>query len=184
MTIFYLHGFNSDGGGFKYDLLKKYFPTATVLSPDLPADPKDTIKIIDEAVEKHTPPYSFFGTSLGGFYALYAGSEHKGKAFLFNPSLQPHITLDNRGIGEWKTWVKERPYHFKKEHLKALEKIRSSFWPKINQQDVYFYLGTEDKVLNHSEIPTLFPDAAKIQWFEGVKHSFGAFEKVIQSITL
>jgi len=179
MDIIYLHGFNSDGEGWKSAALRRHFPKAHVQAPDLPADPLAVKELIESCIKDCTTPPLLVGSSLGGFYAYYHSAQHQLRALLFNPSLQPHITLDDRGIGEFKTWTQGRHYHFKRDYLSVLEHMKIAAEREQNQKLLYFFLATDDEVLDHQQLPEQFPEA-QVQWFSGTGHGFSKFEKVLK----
>lgn len=181
MIFIYLHGFNSDGDGWKADALKRQFPNAEVWAPDLPANPEGVIAQLSSYLENCSEPPLVIGTSLGGFYAYWAAANFGCHALLFNPSLRPHKTLDGRGIGHFKTWTKGRDYHFKEEYLRVLERLKGQADAKHRPELLRFYLAKDDDVLDHSTIPQEFPQS-EIRWYEGAGHGFSKFEKVLKEI--
>ena len=181
MTLCYLHGFASDGGGWKAQALAQFFPQAKIISPDLPANPKAVISSTKPLLEQAERPLFLFGTSLGGFYAYYFSALLHCPAFLFNPSLRPHQTLD-RGIGHWTTFKKGRSYTFKREYLDQLATLKDEADQLIDPNLLYFYLAEDDDILDLSSIPNLFPDAAELKWYPNCGHSFSKFEKVLKEL--
>lgn len=179
MTIFYLHGFNSDGGGLKYDQLRRHFKTATVLAPDLPAHPLEVKAIVHQLLSENKAPYFFVGTSLGGFYAWYFSAITQSKAYLYNPSLSPNITLDDRGVGVFETWIKKRSYHFKREYLQYLKELKEEAKQKEEASLLHFFLGEEDDVIDHSQVPQLYPGAAFLRWYPNIGHRFSVFGETL-----
>lgn len=173
-TLLYLHGFNSDGGGFKYDRLRKKFKSSKVLSPDLPAEPNAVIALVDPLIKQQEGITYCIGTSLGGFYTYYFAAKYQTPCFLFNPSLKPHRTLD-RGIGIWETFHKKRPYVFKKEYLEQLRLLKEEADQKVQSKHLNFFLAEDDDILDLSGIPNLYPDANTIEWYADTGHSFIRF---------
>ncbi len=181
MTLIYLHGFASDGGGWKAAALQKHFPGATVVSPDLPADPAAVVQqLADLLRELHAPIY-VFGTSLGGFYALFLSARYGLPAFLFNPSIRPDQTLV-RGIGKWETFIKKRPYHFEPGYLNTLAELRTTMQPDIQPALLHLFLATDDEILDLQLVEAAFPTAASIRWYDRTGHSFTTFEKALKEI--
>lgn len=183
-TFIYFHGFNSDGVGYKPDALIAAFQDAKIYTPDLDANPQKVIENINFLVEEveHLAALYFIGTSLGGFYAWYFSAIFGRPCFLYNPSLQPHITLDNRGIGKFKTWTKGRDYHFKAEYLPILAKMKSKAEVHIQVQNLNFFLAKDDDVLDHRSIPKKYPNANHLQWFEKEGHRFSSFAKTLSTV--
>ncbi len=181
MTFIYLHGFNSDGEGWKAQALRRQFPNAQVWAPDLPANPQEVIAIVADYLQQSEEQTVLVGTSLGGFYAYWASAHFDLPALLFNPSLSPHKTLDGRGIGHFKTWTKERSYHFKADYLPILEQLKQEASTVSQKELLYFFLATDDDVLDHSSIPNVFANS-RVQWYEGAGHGFSKFEKVLKEM--
>ncbi len=184
MLLIYLHGFNSDGEGGKFQLLKKHFPEATVLSPDLPADPDGVPIVIQNILKEHPDPNWFpIGTSLGGFYSYCVSAHFNRPCFLFNPSLEPHLTIKDK-VGHYKTFTKQRDYHFKTEYLSKLEREITAANALINIKNLNFFLATDDEVLDLSGIPNSFPNANTMKWYDNAGHRFTRFEEVLEEVKL
>jgi uncharacterized protein len=181
MTFLYIHGFNSDGEGWKAEALRRQFPTATVLAPDFPADPTEVQALVAEYIAAHQEPnFVLIGTSLGGFYAYCGSARYQLPALLFNPSLTPYQTLGGRGIGHFQTWTRQRDYHFQAAYLPVLAAQRAAADQTINPRLLRFFLATDDEVLDHAALPDLFP-ASAVSWVEEAGHGFSKFEKVLKT---
>ncbi len=161
-TILYIHGFNS-GAGKKVEQLK----TAgfKVIAPQLKhlnatEDLKQLHQIVEELINNNID-FEIVGTSLGGFYTMCLSSYvyFKGKPFLhcINPSYRPHETL-KRVLGEklinYKTG---EPYELKQEFLNSLQTEFEKMQLVIekNIEKIHFYLGTQDELLDFTEIESL-----------------------------
>lgn len=181
-TYIYIHGFNSDGNGWKAQALEKHFPAAKVVAPDFSANPNEVMQQLDDILVRSDLNNTFvFGTSLGGFYAYICSAKYNLPAYLFNPSLEPFITLDDRGIGEFQTWTKQRPYLFLSKYLPVLKELKLAADLEINEENLQFFLSTDDDVLDHSQLSKQHPKA-KFEWFDEAGHSFSKFEKVLKKI--
>ncbi len=183
MTIIYLHGFQSDGGGSKYENLKSHFKNTKILSPDLPANPKEVqaqINTLLNALKERGEEVILMGTSLGGFYSLFFSAVHQLKAVIINPSIEPYETLE-RGVGEHQTFKKGRPYYFKQEYLEDLRQMKSAF-EKLNHANLYFFLSTDDELLDHSAVAAEFVDAAHLSWWDNSGHRFTRFEELLPEV--
>ncbi len=178
-TIIYFHGFNSDGIGYKADALRDHFKNDNILSPDLDANPALVKKAIDKLIANSEGELYFTGTSLGGFYAWYFGAITGRPAFLYNPSMQPHRTLNGRGVGRFKTWTKGRGYHFKSNYLPILEQMGTDAKKREIQRNMNFFLATDDDILDHLPIPEHYPNANYLHWFDNVGHRFAAFAETM-----
>lgn len=181
MTITYLHGFNSDGTGFKSEQLEEHFPDAQLLAPDLDANPEVVVAQVRELLKEVPPPLYLIGSSLGGFYALYFSAVLQVPCFLYNPSLRPHATL-HRGIGRHQTWIKGRDYHFKEDYLTILERLKQEADPLTQPALLNFFLATDDDVLDLKPIPKMYPDANHLSWHKKVGHGFSKFKATLPTV--
>ncbi|RMF02406.1 MAG: alpha/beta fold hydrolase [Bacteroidetes bacterium] len=179
MTFLYLHGFNSDGDGWKARALRKHFSAATVLAPDLPAEPYAVVAQLEDLLSPLPEQLVVLGTSLGGFYAYFLSAQWQVPALLFNPSLQPYHTLEGRGVGQFQTWTKQRDYHFKRAYLAQLRQLKKLADTRIDVKRLRFFLATDDDLLDHRHLPELYPEAY-ISWIDGAGHGFSKFEKVLK----
>lgn len=180
-SMIYFHGFNSDGHGWKFQALRKYFKQCQVHSPDLPAAPMQVIETVKPIVESAPGIVFLVGTSLGGFYAYYFSAIYGYPCFLFNPSVKPHQTL-HRGIGRHKTFTKRRDYHFVEKYLHDLAALKQLADEKVVAANLNFFLATDDDVLDLSPIPDLFPSANFMQWFDQVGHGFSQFREALPQV--
>ncbi|MCX6162912.1 MAG: esterase, partial [Ignavibacteriae bacterium] len=92
--ILYIHGFASSGNATKAGILKEYMQgREDVLSPDLPYAPEEAIKLLESIIDGAEEDVTVFGSSLGGFYALYLASKYDVKISLINPAVYAHRGL-------------------------------------------------------------------------------------------
>lgn len=68
MKLLYFHGFASSGASGTVELLRRMLPSAEVIAPDIPVDPKEALPFLQELVEAEQPDV-IIGTSMGGMYA-------------------------------------------------------------------------------------------------------------------
>lgn len=181
MTFVYLHGFNSDGQGQKYQWMKEAFPDHTVLSPDLPANPAAVVRVLDELHQNAEGPVFLLGTSLGGFYSYYYHIKSGFPVFLFNPVMQPHIQLADR-VGMHHTFTKQRPYDFKASFLDTFEQLSQEAGTQQRPELLHFFLATDDEVLDLSGIPSQFPEAAFLAHYDKSLHTFSRFAEVLPKV--
>lgn len=181
MSLLYLHGFNSDGAGWKSAALARHFPGRLLLAPDLPPDPAAVVSTLEALMAEAPAPVYVFGSSLGGFYAYYLSARYGCPAFLFNPSMQPHLTL-HRGIGAWETYLKKRPYVFEAAYLDTLATLAGEADALADPALLHFFLATDDDILDHSALPARFPNAASLRWYDRCGHRFDKFERALKEI--
>ncbi len=178
--IIHIHGFMSSGESFKARLLRRFFGDENVLSPTLPEEPFEVIKYLRQLFDNQDIAV-ISGSSLGGFYALYFHSIYKKPAVLINPSLKPYETLKDIE-GTFERYYTGEPFVWKKQYTDELKQIKNELDKNtIDQSKLYFYLSTDDEVLDHSQIPLMFPKA-NIKFFDGAKHAFTKFAQIIPEI--
>ncbi|MGF1534224.1 MAG: YqiA/YcfP family alpha/beta fold hydrolase [Bernardetiaceae bacterium] len=181
MPFVYLHGFNSDGHGSKYFAMQDYFHQEPVLSPDLPPDPVEVIKILDQIHAQYTEPVYLLGTSLGAFYAYYYHSKSGYPVFLFNPTMKPYQTLAKR-TGNLRTFTNRRVYHFKPEYLETLKAMSQEADWAYRPELLHFFLATDDELLDLSGLADRFPNAAFLRYYDNCQHTFARFAEVLPTI--
>lgn len=92
--ILFIHGFASSGNSQKAQDLHRMIG-CDVIAPDLTHQPNQDITYLKELLDQHQIDM-VVGSSLGGFYALLLGQTTRLKLLLINPSLTPHITLQDK----------------------------------------------------------------------------------------
>ena len=92
--IMYVHGFASSGQSGTVTRIREVFPNATVIAPDLPIHPQETMDLLRQVCETEKPDL-IIGTSMGGMYAemLYGYDR-----ILVNPALQMGDTMKDHGM--------------------------------------------------------------------------------------
>ncbi|WP_230661032.1 YqiA/YcfP family alpha/beta fold hydrolase [Psychrobacter sp. I-STPA10] len=96
MRLIYIHGLDSDANSTKGRLLdeycQQYHPEFEVLRPDLNQHPIQVFNKLIDMVD--TPKQTILvGSSLGGYFATLVSHKTQCGAFLLNPSIQPHSSL-------------------------------------------------------------------------------------------
>lgn len=92
--ILYVHGFGSSGQSGTVTRIREVLPQATVIAPDLPIHPEESMALLHEVCEQEHPDL-IIGTSMGGMYAemLYGYDR-----ILVNPALQMGDTMKEHGM--------------------------------------------------------------------------------------
>lgn len=180
--IIYIHGFMSSGESEKAKQLREYFPNATVISPDFSPSPKEVIQQLRNIIAPGIQPTIAVGTSLGGFYALYLANYVGIPSFIINPSLEPHVSLQDK-IGHHKRYNTGADYHFTAEYLFELKEI----FDRIQKTDkesynMNFYLSNDDEVLNFEKLNLYFPYRRTLKRFDNAGHRFSKFSEILPDI--
>ncbi|MCP4147969.1 MAG: esterase [bacterium] len=180
--IFYFHGFASSGKSWKTGLLKEKLPEIKLIAPTLPVNPLEVVELFEKTFSQQTEPVLVIGSSLGGFYAYYVATRFKIPAVILNPSLTPWSTLKGY-TGMNKRYYSGETFEWKPQYLDSLNQLNKKIKTYPPQHHLlHFYLATDDGVLNHKNIPALFPKAGSIRFLENCSHSFSRFEEIIPDI--
>ena len=182
--IVYIHGFGSSGESEKAQLLRKAFPNDNVISPSFSANPLVAVSQLHKILSSGPVPTIVIGTSLGGFYATYLAVRYDVPAFIINPSLEPHITLQSY-IGKHKRYGNstDTDYDFQAPYIDELNKL----FDKMHASDkagsnLHFYLSTDDDVLTYEKLDTLFPNRQHVKTFNNSGHRFSKFSEIFPDI--
>nr|MBQ6241852.1 macro domain-containing protein [Lachnospiraceae bacterium] len=95
MKILYIHGLGSGKNSETPKRLRNALPEAEVLSPEIPIDPAEAMRFLEQNFLNDTSIDLVVGSSLGGFYSLLLKHHKK---LLANPALLADEDI-KRGIG-------------------------------------------------------------------------------------
>jgi predicted esterase YcpF (UPF0227 family) len=182
--IIYIHGFMSSGESEKAKQLREYFPNATIISPDFSPSPKEVIQQLHNIIAINIQPTIAVGTSLGGFYALYLACVYDIPAFIINPSLEPHISLQGK-VGLHKRYNTGNDYNFTAECLNEMKHVFDSLHKAEREtSNLNFYLSGDDEVLDFEKLNFYFPNRRLLKRFDNAGHRFSKFSEVLPDIQL
>ena len=171
-TIIYFHGWGSIGDSEKSRSLKSEFNSHTVISPDLPINPIEVEKLIDDIVAKCTDyPLIMVGTSLGGFYANYFAHKLNVPCFLINPSTNPSESLKKR-IGYNVNYVTKEKFEFKEDYLNSYSLMRELITDSFNYKLITLFLSCDDTVIDYQETLNYIKDYKSVHIMEDGGHRF------------
>ncbi|MCJ8344840.1 hypothetical protein MJH12_04815 [bacterium] len=145
--IINIHGYNSNGQNSKFHFLKSIFPNETILSPDLPFEPKASIETLRSIILKQKEKIMVVGSSLGGFYAYYIAARFSLSVCLINPSLIPFINLVDQMVSN-----SELDHQISIDHLKELRDLFSVSYLEAEQSKVNVFVTKDDDVINHQAV--------------------------------
>ncbi len=182
MNLLYLHGFNSSPDSTKAKIFQSFVKkkkSKSLLVPDLPISPRESILLLEEIIKDHKKEVSLIGSSLGGFYAAYLAEKYKLKSVLINPVVSPHLKNMKDLIGEHENYNTGEKYFFSKSNFKELfdYKIRRFSIPL----DQLFLLQLGDEVLDQKKTLKHNKDSFSLVEDEG-SHKFENFEKYLPLI--
>jgi len=183
--ILYLHGFASSGNATKSDILKNYILNnsqtindTNFVSPDLPASPAEAIKLIDEVIQNNSDDTKIiFGSSLGGFYALYFSVKYNLPAVLINPAVKPQIGMA-QFTGMNKNYKTGEDFEFKESYLDELKSIYDFIISNnINYKNLILVLAEDDSLLDYKKTLNFLNNQYKGLILEKeAGHEFSKFE--------
>jgi len=165
--ILYIHGFASCGDSTKTRLLKEYFGTSEIISPDLPVEPDEALAFLRGLIASN-PVTLLVGSSLGGFYATKLSGEFGLDAVLINPSVHPYRTLSSF-VGTNRFWCSAETFEWKREYLMQLLRIAEQI--RLPDARLLVLLQTGDDVLDYSVAEATYRDYEVIVE-EGGNHRF------------
>lgn len=179
MKILYIHGFNSAGYGDKINHLKKAFGPRNVISPTLDYDPREAVsqlEFLTEAIKQKDKLY-LFGTSLGGFYAIYLSDRFGVPAVLINPSVDPYSSLQKQ-VGPQKNFKTDEEYVFTQECLESLKNFYVRDLSSLKNL-VYVYLDEDDELLDSRQTARYF-EGFHVVIYPGGNHRFTHMPELIE----
>lgn len=178
MKILYIHGFNSAGYGDKVEHLKREFGPRNVISPTLDFDPVEAIgqlEFLTNAIKEKDSLY-LFGTSLGGFYAMYLSYSLDVPAVLINPSIDPYRSLQSQ-VGYQKNYKTGQEYYFTQSHLESLKNFYVRDLNSLKNL-IYVYLDEEDELLDSKQTAKYF-EGFHVVVYPGGNHRFTHMSELI-----
>lgn len=185
--ILFLHGFASSGNATKSEVLKEYckknFINQEFISPDLPVEPDKAIKLINIILKSADNNTTVFGSSLGGYYAMWAGVAFNTNIALINPAIEPYIDLKSV-LGMNKNYQTGEDFEFKVEYLNQLKNLS----PDINfgmfpKEKIVLMLAEDDDLLDYRRTLKYFGnDYGKLILEKEAGHSFTKFGDNLKSV--
>ena len=175
--ILYIHGFASCGDSTKTRLLKQYFGSEKVLSPDVPVVPDEALAFLKGVIEENAIRL-LVGSSLGGFYATKLAAEYGIDAVLINPSVHPYRTLAAY-VGTNHFWCSGEPFEWKREYLHQLARIAQAL--ALPQSRLLVLLQTGDELLDYRIAQDVYRDYDVVVE-EGGNHRFENLEEHLDRI--
>lgn len=98
--VVYIHGFNSSVNSDTLKMLQQPFPSAIGLTYDH-NEPQTSLKDMVIKLEKfHDSDLIIVGSSLGGWYAEQLTKYIVGKYILYNPAINPEVSLSKYGVSQ------------------------------------------------------------------------------------
>lgn len=150
MKLVYFHGFASSGASGTVQLLRKIFPSAQVVAPDIPVDPEEALPMLQELVQTEQPDV-IVGTSMGG---MYAQQMHGFLRICVNPSFRISTSkLLHTGVHKWLNGRKnhEKEFRITADIIKRYNQMERKQFDGITPDDrelCYGLFGINDTSVN------------------------------------
>lgn len=183
-VILYLHGFQSSPFSFKAQLVsgavKNTEDNFRYFCPQLPLSPAESIKIASDCIKGY-PPESIviMGSSLGGYYANWLAEQHRCKAVLLNPVIDPWKIkilddMPDRNDLRVREWL-----DFREKYKSELDAIRVSH---ITDPERYLLLAAKgDELLDWRLMQSHYHAANQIL-VEGSDHGLSDFVRYLEDV--
>lgn len=178
-----IHGFGSSGANSKAAALGKNYPDHELISPDLPADPLESLEIIDDIVMKSKDlPVVMQGSSMGGLYSLIMHLRHGVPALLINPALNPAALVRSR-LGDVYEFANGDSILIKQEHVDRFAMVEEELEKGITEKgtikgQVLALLGEQDELLDQNHMKSILKRAgAQIISYDN-DHQFQGYEEI------
>lgn len=181
--VLYLHGFRSSPRSFKarvvHDRMKAAGRADALICPQLPASPKEAMKLALLLVERYAAgELAIIGSSLGGFYATWLAERIGCRAVLLNPAVNPLKDLEQH-VGVTTAWHSDDRFEFRREYIDELAQLRIG---RITRPERYFLLAaTGDEVLDYRDMVDHYAGARQ-HVIEGSDHAISEFADYVDEV--
>lgn len=180
--ILYLHGFQSGPASEKARLMREWAQQQAredVVCPQLPVEPRAAMQLILQLCAGEDPQrLCLVGSSLGGYYSLYAAEQLGCRAVLINPAVRPWELLQDYLGWHEHPYTGER-FEIRPEHLHDLLQLHV---PQLHQPQRYWLLTqTGDEVLDWRQAVDALQGALH-SIVEGGDHAFAGFRDWLPAI--
>lgn len=179
--ILYLHGFTSGPQSHKAQALGARMRARglgdRLLSPQLPAAPKDAIALAADLIRRHAVT-TVIGSSLGGYYATYLAETFDLTGVLVNPAVVAHLSLQQY-VGPQRWLYTGESFEFTLEHV---EQLRAIEVPVLSKPERFWLLVEQgDETLDYRDAVRRYAGARQTV-LAGGDHSFSRWNDVIDPI--
>ena len=178
----YIHGFASSGNATKGKILKDFYAgRETVITPDFPDEPFGAVKLLESFIIESKEPITLWGSSLGGFYAMYLTSILDVKSVLINPTIKPHLGLKEK-VGKVTRHNSGEEFEWKDEYVSQLKKLSDAiFVENIRLMNITLLLSKDEELLDYKEtLEYLGGKIGKLVLEENAGHQFMTFKEVLE----
>lgn len=167
MIILYIHGLSSSGQSGTVDLLRRHFPQACIIAPDLPLEPTAALQLLKEICETNHPDL-IIGTSMGGMFAQQLFGYRK---ILVNPAFRlVDVMKQNKGENKFFNRRQDGVQTFIIDdaliaEYQTLADRQFDNIPEGENEITLGMFGREDDLVNDSDL--FLRHYSNIIWFDG-----------------
>ncbi|MBK7685825.1 MAG: esterase [Rhodocyclaceae bacterium] len=180
--ILYLHGFTSGPQSHKAQALQARMQQRGIVDrfvcPQLPASPKEAIRLAESLLGTRDKQVTIVGSSLGGYYATWLAEKYDLRAVLVNPAVASAISLEQY-LGPQRWLYSGEEFELTREHLAEMNAL---YLPELKHPERFWLLAEEgDETLDYRQAVARYL-GAKQTVLAGGDHSFTRWDDYLDSI--
>ncbi len=180
--ILYLHGFTSGPQSHKAQALQARMQQRGIgdrfVCPQLPASPKEAIRLAESLLGTRDKQVTVVGSSLGGYYATWLAEKYDLRAVLVNPAVASAISLEQY-LGPQRWLYSGEEFELTREHLAEMNDLYLS---TLKRPERFWLLAEEgDETLDYRQAVARYA-GAKQTVLPGGDHSFTRWADFLDEI--
>lgn len=168
--LLYVHGFASSGNSGTVMALRRHLSGWTVVAPDLPVDPFESLELLRRLLDEEAPDI-VVGTSMGGMYAQQLWGVPR---IVVNPSFEMSRSLlfGKMGRNRYMSKRKDGATEFRidkavVERFKEMEKHQFDGITDDEKRLVVGLFGDKDPVVHFHPLMSQLYGEERCRWFSG-----------------
>lgn len=168
--LLYVHGFASSGNSGTVMALRRHLSGWTVVAPDLPVDPFESLELLRRLLDEEAPDI-VVGTSMGGMYAQQLWGVPR---IVVNPSFEMSRSLlfGKMGRNKYMSKRKDGATEFRidkavVERFKEMEKYQFDGITDDEKRLVVGLFGDKDPVVHFHPLMSQLYGEERCRWFSG-----------------
>ena len=168
--LLYVHGFASSGNSGTVMALRRHLSGWTVVAPDLPVDPFESLELLRRLLDEEAPDI-VVGTSMGGMYAQQLWGVPRR---VVNPSFEMSRSLlfGKMGRNRYMSKRKDGATEFRidkavVERFKEMEKHQFDGITDDEKRLVVGLFGDKDPVVHFHPLMSQLYGEERCRWFSG-----------------
>jgi predicted esterase YcpF (UPF0227 family) len=165
--LLYIHGLSSSGNSSTAKNLAQLLPDVQIIAPDLPINPVETLRLLQEICKSELPDI-IIGTSMGG---MFAQQMHGYKKILVNPAFHVSEFLrKNTGVQAFLNSRKDGATTYEVSNSLCdkyyeMERFQFEGITPFDRENTYALFGEKDNLVNCQN--EYLQRYEKFEWFSG-----------------